>query len=843
MITVSGDNIKTYGAAFLILAVFVAIFFYPFFLQGKVYTCGDILLHWYKPWNNHNPIACLGRPSNPELSDTLFAPNIFLYHTAKCFRGREFPLWDPYTLCGYPLYAIGGLGCFYPLNYIVYFMPGDLYVNATFFLVILQTYLLGLFTFIYARSLKLSRISSCAAAVIAMFSGSTLPMAEHYPVMSSFVWLPLFMYGFDEYALRENRKWIFLAPLLFGVAMLGGNLKFLYYNLIFFGVYIAYRTLEAGLRKEAVSKAVIFTVCFFIIGFAIGAVQIVPLLDFMKHSVRGETTFNNFNPGWLLQNLLNCKNFLKVFFRVPLTYLMPNLFGNPSHLTIWFKYPACAIGNYLGIATLFLILFSFIRKNATIIFFTLTAIFLIAVHIQVPVLSPLFVFLIPGTGSGTDYVYPIASLLLAFAAAYGMDNIIAEPKHILLKRFFTLRKGYLIIVAGILIGGFLIFVLRDRIAQALQEIKWTEFNKAFGFPKDIQGFWRFWFYQAYNVLFFSVFLSLSIVILGLLARGKISKTVFKTLLTIVIFTDLFLWGSSYCPRLPARYQFMELPFMNKIKEIAGTSRIFGYGEENAFPQNIGSVYGIYDLGGRAKHIIYSNYHKLTTAIFPNAPPPRYKLFWVSAGDISRLKLPILDFMGLKCLLASEEVPFERELKQKFSLAFVEDGIFVYENKEVLPKAFLVNRYKVILSGDERLKYCVEELDPRREVVVSNGSGLEKYNLTSNDTFFTSSAQVKHYGYNDLEIEASAPCDTLLVVNDILYPGWHVYVDGKETPILEANYAFRAVPLNSGDHKIRFQFSPYYFKPLYILSLAAMLTTLSLTVCVALLQRRKGKLSL
>jgi uncharacterized membrane protein YfhO len=47
----------------------------------------------------------------------------------------------------------------------------------------------------------------------------------------------------------------------------------------------------------------------------------------------------------------------------------------------------------------------------------------------------------------------------------------------------------------------------------------------------------------------------------------------------------------------------------------------------------------------------------------------------------------------------------------------------------------------------------------------------------------------------------------LILTDTCYPGWRVYVDGKESSIIRANLLFRAVSLSAGQHRVEFSYEP------------------------------------
>jgi hypothetical protein len=68
-----------------------------------------------------------------------------------------------------------------------------------------------------------------------------------------------------------------------------------------------------------------------------------------------------------------------------------------------------------------------------------------------------------------------------------------------------------------------------------------------------------------------------------------------------------------------------------------------------------------------------------------------------------------------------------------------------------------------------------------------------------------------YGLNDIHYESNNSREGLAVFSDIWYPyGWKAYVDGKETPIIRADYVLRALRLPPGKHKIDFVFHPSKF---------------------------------
>ena len=85
-----------------------------------------------------------------------------------------------------------------------------------------------------------------------------------------------------------------------------------------------------------------------------------------------------------------------------------------------------------------------------------------------------------------------------------------------------------------------------------------------------------------------------------------------------------------------------------------------------------------------------------------------------------------------------------------------------------------------------------------------------------------------------QTDLAAP--SLLVEMDAFMPGWRVFVDGNERPILQANVFGRAVVVPAGKHTVTWNFAP----PLLIASLVASWAGLVSALLALLLQKNAVK---
>lgn len=156
------------------------------------------------------------------------------------------------------------------------------------------------------------------------------------------------------------------------------------------------------------------------------------------------------------------------------------------------------------------------------------------------------------------------------------------------------------------------------------------------------------------------------------------------------------------------------------------------------------------------------------------------------------------------------------------------------NPSACGNAWFVNEVKWVNTADDEIKsldapkigdtvLVPNAFNPLQTAVVRNTfkKDIDGYSFGKDSL---AKVQLTKYGLNVLEFQSSNNQNGLAVFSDIYYPyGWKAYVDGKETPIVRANYVLRAIKVPAGTHKIEFKFHPdTYYKGESIALIASIL---------------------
>lgn len=183
--------------------------------------------------------------------------------------------------------------------------------------------------------------------------------------------------------------------------------------------------------------------------------------------------------------------------------------------------------------------------------------------------------------------------------------------------------------------------------------------------------------------------------------------------------------------------------------------------------------------------------------------------WQEYLDIMSFRTALPDMMNVRWLVYSQQA-YQRDQNYfgpHYQPVFTGGGEVVLENRQVLPKAWLVNRVEVIADSDQRLKRLQEaSFNPARTAVVESQPLVP---LAAAEQAGTVTVQLSRAEWMVLSAETSAT--SLLVVGEKYYQGWQATVNGKSAPIVPVNHILRGVYLPPGKHRIEFRFDPLPFK--------------------------------
>lgn len=85
----------------------------------------------------------------------------------------------------------------------------------------------------------------------------------------------------------------------------------------------------------------------------------------------------------------------------------------------------------------------------------------------------------------------------------------------------------------------------------------------------------------------------------------------------------------------------------------------------------------------------------------------------------------------------------------------------------------------------------------------------------------------NFSNQTISIQTDAPAQTMVVIAQTYYPAWKAYVDGQPTKLWRANYAFQAVQVPAGCHRIELRYEDKVFL------MGALLSGFGIAVCVSL----------
>jgi len=184
-------------------------------------------------------------------------------------------------------------------------------------------------------------------------------------------------------------------------------------------------------------------------------------------------------------------------------------------------------------------------------------------------------------------------------------------------------------------------------------------------------------------------------------------------------------------------------------------------------------------------------------------------------------------LGVKYILLpkSVEIANNRRDTTFFPLIYSKE-IRIYKNPNVFPRVYLAHKLKYATSFKEAQKDISKYSSDLQHLVILEDKAPEGF-PDGDSGQSHSSATITEYKPNNVSINASMEKAGILVLSDIYFPGWKVYVDGKPEKIYRVNGLVRGVFLEKGDHRITFRYLPKSFLFGLMLSGVAAISCLTL----------------
>jgi O-antigen/teichoic acid export membrane protein len=836
-----------------LLAALALAFVGPALVPGRALLPLDALFG-YPPWQAHADNFGVGLPSNSLIADAILQNYSWKRLARESILSGELPLWNPYILAGQPFMASAQNGSLYPLGIFFYVLP---LTSAYGWFIALHLWIGALGAYWLARMLGANRIGGVIAGLTFGFCGYLVVSFLWPMVVSTAVWLPALLATIEWQVQRGARvaiRAIALGGLIVGLQFLAGHLEMSLYLLLTAGLYTALR-LAGRLRSEGLSRPLLdglVALAMVVLGTGLAAIQLVPFAEVIGANVRTGWSDYEETVGYAMP-----KERL-------LAYLVPNLFGNPTHHTYYDlvagqtlptehtrpngerrtdtewggkNYVEGAV--YVGILPLLLAAVAVLaRPRGGALALALVGLVSLLFAFGTPLYALLF-YGIPGVNqlhTPFRWVYPF-SLCIAVLAGLGAarvfaptpspsplrgrgeNNLAGSPSPA--KRGRGAEGGGLLGVAALIVGTVALIALAAALLfpepslalAALAMRRWPELRDGFGSPEMLYS------YQWLNLAVMACLLTASGLVLWVGARRHVRLA---GLLAVVLLTvDLFSFGIAFNTAADTRVLDFVPQSIAAIKVDPTLFRVVTYGDDDTLPSNTNMLFGLHDMRGYDT-IILREYVDYVELIEPQRGIPYSKV--AKLFDQGSLASPLLDLLNVKYVLTSKSVSLPN-----WTLHAQGDGIRVYRNERVMPRVFVVDGRQIV---DDRIQALAAirapGFDPRRQAVVEGAPATLGGARPTSTLGSLQAAEVLSYENNRVVVQTPAEsAGGVLVLADVSFPGWIATVDGAPTTVLRANGLFRAVELPPGEHTVVFSYRPLAVR------IGALLTAISVAILLGL----------
>ena len=696
------------------------------------------------------------------ITDDIFASDImndgfpYRFYTGEVLKAGELPLWYPPVYGGFPLLARAEAGVCYPPNLLLFWLL-DPYV-ALNLVILLTIFTAGAGMYLYAREIGAGVHGSLLAGFAFAYSGFMVSHLKHLSMVNGACWFPLGLLALER-ALRDGEttgrrsriRSLVLLGGVFAMQNLSGHIQIAYYSALVYGAYYLARVIARWRNEKSPSRTPRSLLSAGLPGWFVAAMAAGSLASALQLLPTYELVGRSQRSEGVTIEYATQYSYDPASF---LTFFYPPVNGEPGHASYRGKGIFWEDYGYVGIVTIMLAGVALFRRFRSwhVRFFAAAAV--LAYLMVLGKNTPAFAVAFEVVPMMKFFRFPTRFLFVVDAALAVMAGI--GLRHLLSGGSEGARGGggtrFASVSATLILGVAVADLLFFQLRQnAIAPLReW----RTPPHTADLLG--------------------------NEAARFRIYSQGAE-FTHISAYNNASGWLGSLQPYIDQReYLQPSLPVL------------YGFSTPNGYAQ-LTPAYVVDVWGDQNRAGIWNALQGLTRDHFVVRPP--YK--------------KLLSLHNVKTILSPLPI-----VGEPFTFRGFVGQVRLYDNPDVLPRAFVVGSYRIAKDEKESLALLAgDRFRPSREAILFEDPGIVPHDsLSASAAIVTSRA-------NEMTIESRASDPGILVLSETYYPGWEAEVDGAPARLLRANHTMRAVPVPAGTHTVRFVFRPQSVRAGFFLTVA------------------------
>jgi len=212
---------------------------------------------------------------------------------ANLVHAGHLPLWTPDIFCGMPLFGAAQAGVLFPLNWFYLAFRTPVATN----LMMLSSYMLAaLGAYLYARRSGSNVAGAALTSLIWQGSGFLIGQIGHTNILHTAALLPWVLWAIDGYGESGKRSRGLLLAALVALQVFAGHQQTLVYALLVEAAYamVMWRGQTVSRQSTQSRTAYLRSLIFVAAGLVLAAVQILPMMEMLRNSLRASASYDFF---------------------------------------------------------------------------------------------------------------------------------------------------------------------------------------------------------------------------------------------------------------------------------------------------------------------------------------------------------------------------------------------------------------------------------------------------------------------------------------------------------------------------------------------------------------------